>query len=201
LPGPNAGIVQQCGRIGNWYTFNDGDSKQSPSATGPFGPFLTAAPPSGVSGYVRTWGTLSSAATGTPGKPHWGAGFGFDLADAADGTALPYDLKLLGYQGFSFWVRTETGNQLPTIVFQVITSETTTLADGAYPSFTLPSPAPGAWTKVIVPFTKLAQPVWTPPTERSAFDAATVETLQWSFNAGAQQEFGFDVEIGDVELF
>jgi hypothetical protein len=200
-PAANAAILEQCGRTGAWYTFNDGDSKQSPSSAGPFGPFLTAGPPGGVTGYVRTFGTLSAAATGTASKPHWGAGFGFDLADAADGTARPYDLKSSGYQGFSFWLRTGTENQLPAILFQVVTSETVGFNDGAYHSFTSPSPAPGAWTKVTVPFTKLAQPAWTAPAERVAFDPAAVETLQWSFNSAPQQTLGFDVQIAGVELF
>jgi hypothetical protein len=123
------------------------------------------------------------------------------LADAPDGTPRPYDLRSPGYQGFSFWLRTGTNNQLPSIVLQVITSQTASFADGAYHGFSSPAPAAGTWTKVSVPFTKLTQPSWTPAAERVAFDPAEVETVQWSLNSGAQQALGFDVEIGGVELW
>jgi hypothetical protein len=199
-PGPNASIVPQCGRNGTWYVFNDGASKQSPAADSAFGPFLTASPPNQVAGYVRTFGTLSVARTGTTAVPHWGAGIGFDLDDSGNAT-LPYDLKSGGYQGFSFWIRTDATNQVPSIVFAVPTAQTAAYVSGAYHETTFAAPAAGVWTKVTVPFASLLQPTWTVAAQRVAFDASAVETLQWSFDPGATQALGFDVSIGDVELY
>jgi hypothetical protein len=199
-PGPNASILPQCGRTGSWYVFNDGASKQSPSEAGAFGPFLTASPPNQVTGYVRTFGTLSEARTGTTAAPHWGAGIGFDLDDAGNAT-LPYDLKSSAYQGFSFWVRTGTTNQVASIVFAVPTAQTASYVSGAYHETTFAAPAAGVWTKVTVPFSTLLQPSWTVAAERVAFDTSAVETLQWNFDPGAAQALGFDVSIGDVELW
>jgi hypothetical protein len=196
-PAANASILPQCGRTGAWYVFNDGASDQSPNANGPFGPFLTSKPPSRSTGYVRTWGNLSEVSTGTPSSPHWGAGFGFDLDNT--GTALPYDVS--SYQGFSFWVRTGSSNQIPSTRFSVPTSETVSYADGAYHGFTFPAPAEGVWTEVNVPFTSLTQPSWTLPSEEVTFDQTAVLTLQWNFSSGGSEVLGFDVEIGEIEFF
>jgi hypothetical protein len=195
-PGPNASILPQCGRTGSWYVFNDGASDQTPNANGPFGPFLTSKPPSRATGYVRTWGNLSEASTGTSSSPHWGAGFGLDLDNT--GTALPYDVS--SYKGFSFWVRTGSSNQLQSIRFNVPTSETVSNADGAYNGFSFSTPAPGSWTKVSVPFTSLTIPSWALPSEEVPFDPTAVLTLQWNFSSGSDEVLGFDVEIGEIEL-
>ena len=184
-PGENATILPQCGRNGGWYVFNDGASVQSPALTGPFGPFLTDSPPNGASGYVRTWGTLSEASTSTSSQSHWGAGFGFDLDDNPDGTALPYSLE--AYQGFSFWFRTGQNNQITSIQFSVPTSQTVSYADGAYYGFAFSAPTAGAWVKVTVPFTIMTQPSGTPKSEVVPFDATAVLTLQWSFSSGGKQ--------------
>ncbi len=199
-PSPNATILPQCGRAGDWFVFNDGVSTQTPAAGAPFGPFLTATPPNQVTGYVRTRGTLSVAATATAAQPHWGGGLGFDL-HAENGAAVPYDVGSLGDHGFSFWVRVTAKNKIPSVHFYVQTAQTAGYADGAYYGYVFDVPPRGAWTKVSVAFTALVQPSWTPPAEHVPFDPTAVTGLQWSFESGAKQALAFDVAIGDVELW
>jgi hypothetical protein len=199
-PSPNASILPQCGRFGSWRVANDGASVQTPLAGAPFGPFLTETPPSGVVGYVRTWGTLSGTTTGVTTQPHWGALIGFDLSSST-GTAEPYDLQSAGYQGFSFWVRIGTTNQLASIVFDVPTSQTVHDSDGAFHSFTFTPPGPGAWTKISVPFTSLAQPWWTPANEIVAFDPSSAISVDWNFDSISTPGLIFDISIGDIELW
>jgi hypothetical protein len=179
---------------------NDGVSAQTPLAVAPFGAFLTDTPPNGVAGYVRTWGNLSGTTTGTSAQPHWGALIGFDL-DSLTGTAQPYDLQATGYHGFSFWIRIGATNQLSSIVFDVPTSETVQDSDGAFHGFTFTAPGPGAWTKISVPFTSLAQPTWTPASEIVAFDSSSAISVDWNFDSLTTPGLIFDVAIGDVELW
>jgi hypothetical protein len=179
---------------------NDGTSTQFPLAGGPFGPFASVTPPSGAKGYVRTWGTLAPVATETLDDPHWGAEIGFDL-DAPGGTPVPYDLSASGYQGFTFWVRTGTTNQLTPIWFDVPTRDTISYTDGAFHSFAFAAPAPGVWTQITVPFTSLTQPTWTPAAERVAFDPTAAISVQWNFDSAASASVAYDVSIGDVELW
>jgi hypothetical protein len=199
-PGLNASILPQCGRSGTWRVANDGVSAQTPLADVPFGAFLTDTPPNGVTGYVRTWGSLSGTTTETSAQPHWGADIGFDL-DAASGTAQPYDLRATEYQGLSFWVRIGATNQLSSIVFNVPTSQTLHDSDGAFHGFTFTAPGPGTWTKVSVPFASLVQPAWTPATEIVAFDPSAAISVEWNFDSLTTPGLIFDVAIGDVELW
>jgi hypothetical protein len=198
--GSDAQILSQCGRGGPWYSFNDGASTQSPSPSGSFGPFLTTNPPAQAHGYVRTWGTLSVGVTGFPGQSHWGAGIGFDI-NSASGTSDPYDATAGGYQGLSFWILAGSANKVTTLQFLVPTSETAAYTDGAYHAFTVNVPAPGAWTKVTIAFTSLAQPPWTVVNERVPFDASAIVTLQWNLSPADRQALPFEVSIGDVELW
>jgi hypothetical protein len=199
-PSPNASILPQCGRSGSWRVANDGVSAQTPLEGAPFGAFLTDTPPNGVTGYVRTWGSLSGTTTGTSAQPHWGALIGFDL-DALTGTPQPYDLQATGYQGFSFWMRIGATNQLSSIVFDVPTSDTVNDSDGAFHAFTFTPPGPGAWAKISVPFTGLAQPWWTPANEIVAFDPSSAISVEWNFDSITTPGLIFDVSIGDVELW
>jgi len=199
-PSPNASILPQCGRSGSWRVANDGASAQTPLEGVPFGAFLTDTPPNGVTGYVRTWGSLSGTTTGTSAQPHWGADVGFDL-DTAAGTAQPYDLQATGYQGLSFWVRIGATNQLSAIVFDVPTSQTVHDTDGAFHGYTFTAPGPGTWTQISVPFTSLVQPLWTPPSEIVPFDPSSAISVEWNFDSLTTPGLIFDVAIGDVELW
>ena len=186
----SASIVTQCGRIGGWYTFADPTSTQVPAAGDPV-PRSTTSPPTGVTGYVETIGSLSN-------EQVYGAGIGFDL-DAPSGTPEAYDVTLYSYTGISFWLRvgTETTPQ-PVILFQVLDATTAATENGEYYfQAELQTPSAGVWTQYSFLWSQLAQDIAT----ESSLDVTSLMALQWQFNGstpGTAQPF--DIAIGDIEF-
>jgi hypothetical protein len=89
-------IITCPGRVGHWYTYNDGSAAgtQFPASGGVFTP--TAIP-----GGRGT--SLHAARTTGSGFTTWGAGMGFHLNEGTLGTRLLYDAS--GHTGFSFWAK------------------------------------------------------------------------------------------------
>jgi hypothetical protein len=82
------------GRVGQWYTFNDGTGVQTPP------PGVTANPsriPGGRGASRFAMHTFGLGCTG------WGDGIGLNLNNASDASITPYDAS--GYSGIRFWVR------------------------------------------------------------------------------------------------
>jgi hypothetical protein len=82
------------GRIGQWYTFNDGTGTQTPPPSTTVDP----TPIAGGRGASRlAMHTFGDGCTG------WGDGLGVNLNTSQDGSIGPYDAS--GYSGITFWSR------------------------------------------------------------------------------------------------
>lgn len=177
---PDEEIPMVDGRVGFWFTFNDGtlDGMQTPTPGG-FQPSGEGAD-----------GTAYSARTFGSGFGEWGAGLAVSLNNNFDGNC-PYDGST--YDGLSFWAR-GTG----TVRFMVVTRATAPEPMGGScdpmamqcddhhgVSITL-SPE---WTLHQVAWSDLAQQGWGAPAD---FDAADLTELQWQ--SPEDQPFDFSID-------
>ena len=87
-------ICLEEGRIGQWYTFNDGTGTQMPPAS----TTMDATPIAGGRGASHL--AMHTSGNGCTG---WGDGLGLNLNTPPDGAIAPYDAS--GYSGISFWAR------------------------------------------------------------------------------------------------
>jgi hypothetical protein len=111
-------LRQGTGRVGVWYTFNDGLGTQQPAPMQPGTPIIPEAIPGGRASSIRAMHTVGT------GFDDWGAGIGFDLA--FDGTTYGvYDAG--GYGGIRFWARSDINS---TIFVRISTACTTSIAYG-----------------------------------------------------------------------
>jgi hypothetical protein len=188
----DAAILSTCGRTGAWFVVNDGVTTQTPAAGGSFGPFQTSAPPSGAAGYVRTFGQLAASASST-----WGCDIGFNLNATSTSTGT-YNAK--AYSGVSFWLKPGASNTVTTYLFEVATSQTYMLSDGAYALVARTTPPAGVWTNIEVRWTDLAPAPWATTSEAAiAFDPSQIVRIQWELASGSTSE-PFDLSIGEVQF-
>ena len=82
------------GRIGQWYTFNDGTGAQMPPEAG------KAAPARISGGRGASHFAMHTFGHGCTG---WGDGLGLSLNTESDASVAPYDAR--GYSGIKFWTR------------------------------------------------------------------------------------------------
>jgi Carbohydrate binding domain (family 11) len=179
-------ILTQGGRIGAWFTFNDGTAAgtQTPLAGSAFLPTVI---PGGR-------GTSAHAAeTHGSGFTVWGSGMGFDLNNS--GTAK-HAYSVAGFTGLAFWAHGTPAS----IRVNVLTTETTPTASGGTCTLTC-SDNYGAtldlgsgWVQYVVPFTSLMQQGWGTPV---AFDPTAVLSVQFQVT----QNNTFDVWIDDIGLY
>jgi hypothetical protein len=187
----NAAILTTCGRTGSWYVVNDGLTTQTPAAGASFGPFDTSSPPNGAFGYVRTFGQL---ATGTSA---WGCNVGFNL-NATPTSTGSYSARM--YSGVSFWMKPSSSNTVSTYLFEVPTTQTYNLADGAFALVARVTPPTGVWTNVQVHWTDLAPAPWASASEAAiAFDPSQIIRIQWELASGSTAE-SFDISIGEIQF-
>jgi hypothetical protein len=179
--GAVAGVLQQCGRSGSWFTFHDPNATQVPNQ-GQSVPISTAMPPNGVLGYVETTGTLDASG--------YGVGIGVPLNGGN-----PYNAAQYGYAGISFWIW--SAGAVPTIYFQVPDTNTAATQSMEYYFETSITPPARTWTKYSIAWSDLSQAAGSQP----SVDTRGIVVLQWQIKAtpgsGAQS---FDIAIGDIEF-
>ncbi|APR85782.1 Hypothetical protein A7982_11131 [Minicystis rosea] len=178
-------ILSQGGRIGSWYTYNDGTTSgmQTPLAGGMFAPELI---PGGH-------GTSTKAArTHGMGFTTWGAGMGFDLHNTGT-TKSAYDVS--AFKGVAFWAKGEPG----TIRFKALTSATVAFAEGGLctavcgDSHGAIVPLTSDWVQITIPFTSLTQEGW-----GTQEDWNPMQVLSIQFQSGAVP---FDFWVDDIGFY
>ncbi|WP_437642591.1 CIA30 family protein [Sorangium sp. So ce854] len=179
------------GRVGYWYTFNDGtegatqEPPPDPEGTGETPFTMTALEPArGQSMYAaRSWGS---------GFETWGAGFGFDL-NSPEGAKAPYDAS--AYTGITLWAK---GTTSATVMISdpgtdpeggVCTDE----CDKWQKSLALTE----EWQQFTIPFADLKQGGWGTPAGTDQIDATKLYSIQ--FQVGTDPEF--DVYIDDLAFY
>jgi hypothetical protein len=186
MAGGTPSILMQGGRVGTWYTYNDGSATgtQTPAMSTACDPVVIAG---GYCGFTRAQNTFGSGFT------TWGAGIGFDLDNTGVGSRKPYNAS--AFTGIAFLAH--GSNQ---VRFNVTESATIPTAQGGTCT-TNCSDAHGteisltaAWVQYVVPFSTLAQVGWG---TKAAFDPATILSVQFQ----VVQNTSFDFYIGDIGFY
>lgn len=174
-------IPEADGRVGYWYTFNDGVGMQLPA---PNGPFLPDATSNGFPGSAHARRSQGAA------FPSY-AGFGFDLNNRS-GQRLTYDAS--AYEGVVLWVR---GNVSLRVMFPTRATAPTNQGGDCTAlcndSFGVDLPASEQWREQAVSFASLRQRV---PSD-AAFDPKTLLGVAFAVPPGAQ----FDVWVDEIGFF
>jgi hypothetical protein len=181
-----AAILTQGGRIGAWYTYNDGTAAgvQTPAAHAKCTPELI---PGGYCGSTRAQHTSGS------GFAQWGAGIAFDLNGAVMGSPMPYDVS--AFTGIVFSAR-----GTPTVRFMVTEMATIPVAQGGSctskcsDSYGTSVALGSAWAQYAIPFSSLKQIGWG---TQVAFQPKTVLSVLFQV---AQYE-SFDLWITDIGFY
>lgn len=183
-------IIQQEGRGGSWYSYNDGTAGGSQTPSG------TQSPASGgVEG-----SDMCSAMTMGSGFTEWGSGVGFDLIN--DGTAPkePYDASV--HSGVAFWVRGDAAD----VRFNVLMPGVLPESEGgtcvpSSPEAADCSDAHGVvisvtdeWQQYSIDFTSLTQGGWGQPV---AFDSGTIMSMHWYI----PQDQDFELALDDIGFY
>jgi hypothetical protein len=188
-------ILPSQGRMGGWYTYNDGSGgTQIPEPM-----------------------TLSSAATIPEGSrcqsffafhtvgggfTKWGAGVGILLAPPTDtGAKQPYDAS--AFAGVAFWIRLgDSGPVSASVRFNMTTAQTSPEGGGCDPAvasgptachdhFGVQLMLAPFWTRVIIPFSQLSQQGWGRASP-VGFDRGQLLDIQFQVTAGAPFDFWID---------
>jgi hypothetical protein len=197
---PLSGRLPACeGRIGSWYTSNDGDplTVQTP-AVSQIVPYTNP----GANGSAHSIRTYGSCAPYDPiAKAQWGAGLAFDL-DNPGGTAtskIGYDASGRGYRELSFWARLgETPGASPTVSVQFNDINTDPSGgkcsgSGCYDAYYVSIALTRTWTQYKVYWSQLTtRGGWGLP--NLPFASNGIVQVQWSFASGTT----FDMYIDDV---
>ncbi|MCX4240805.1 hypothetical protein [Paraliomyxa miuraensis] len=182
---PDDEIPNHDGRVGYWFTYNDGTpaAMQTP-VPGSFQPSVGGAA-----------GTGYSAGTSGQGFVSWGAGMGVKLNNDFSGDC-PYDAS--SYDGITFWGR---GN-VP-VRLLVTTRATHPIAQGGTcdpgmgqcaDHFGINLVLGPMWQEHTVEWGDLLQQGWGIP---AAFDPGQIIEVQWQVSPGQV----FDVQIDELQLW
>ncbi|MGK3960662.1 carbohydrate binding domain-containing protein [Sorangium sp. So ce118] len=188
-------ILAEGGRVGYWYTFNDGTAaaKQNPppdpEGTGetPF-TMTELAPARGQSTTaVRSWGS---------GFEEWGAGFGFDL-NSPEGAKAAYDAS--AYTGITFWAKVGAGSikSATVMISDPGTDQEGGVCTDECDKWQKTLPLTEEWQQFTIPFVELKQGGWGTPAGTEQIDATQLYSIQ--FQVGVAPEF--DVYIDDLGFY
>jgi hypothetical protein len=176
------------GRIGSWYTYNDGKgTNQVPSPSGDFTP--EAGGPEGSEFYAHTTGS---------GYTEWGAAMAFDLKAPAD-TKSPWDasaftgIKLQAKGNTTIFVGLASMAVVPTDEGGDCTPSTMEgkeCDDAHGKSLVLTS----EWKEYEIPFAGLMQGGWGLP---ATFDPAQLANIRFEIAEGVD----FDVAVDNVSFY
>lgn len=181
----SSNILQQGGRVGAWYTYNDGTAgaTQTPMAGGPF---LPEAIPGGRDG------STEAAHTSGMGFTTWGSGMGFDLHN--DGI-VKQAYSVAGLTGIAFWAKGSPS----TIRFKALILGTVPVAEGGEctkvcgDSHGAVIALTGEWQQFVIPFSTLKQQNWGTP---APWDPASVLSIQFQAAVGS-----LDFWVDDIGLY
>ncbi|WP_437567241.1 hypothetical protein [Sorangium sp. So ce542] len=188
-------ILAKGGRIGYWYTFNDGTegaTQNPPPDTEGTGenPFTMTAldSPRGRSIFAaRSWGS---------GFEVWGAGLGFDLLNSPEGAKAAYDAS--AYTGITFWAKIGAGS---TASASVTISDRSTdpaggvcsdLCDAWQESLSLTE----EWQQFTLPFADMNQGGWGDVASTDQLDATQLFSIRFQ----VYPESYFDLYIDDISF-
>jgi hypothetical protein len=182
----SGGIIQQGGRSGSWFTYNDGTDGgvQTPPAGGPCLPALI--PDGGHCGSLHAMHTYGDGFT------NYGVGIGFDLNHTA-GTRMPYDVHT--YTGIVF-----SGMGPQAVQVQIVEQATAPASQGGNCTgtcgdhFFLGVVFPAGWKQIKVPFSMLKQSGWG---TMATWDPTTVLAVQIAVNPAP----AFDYWIDDIGFY
>ncbi|AUX28402.1 MULTISPECIES: hypothetical protein [Sorangium] len=195
-------ITETGGRLGHWYSYNDGTGTQSPpvyTEEVPVG-FVPEAlmPPRGES-------TMAMHTFGS-GFTEWGAGVGFAL-NGEDMQVFPYDAS--AYAGIAFWAK--LGDPDAEATMKVSVSDRVSEPAGGICDEAAGSGEPNRcfdhwfytahlgteWAQVVIPFEELTREGWGAEPDAQAVDVAGLYVIEFRF---AQDE-DFDVYVDDVSFY
>lgn len=197
LDDDDAAIHEVEGRIGAWFSYNDGTSdSQQPSPNGVFTPSPGGA--AGTDFYAGSKGDSYS---------EWGAGFGFDINNtgvdgpSGEGEKKPYDASK--YTGIRFHAKGNVPVRVGILVWDVVENtygggctppaEPTLLEDcgdshGKQISLT------GDWKEYRIPFEGLRQGDWGLPAD---FNPASITSIHFDI----EKDVTFDVGIDQLGFY
>ncbi|WP_437730776.1 hypothetical protein [Sorangium sp. So ce1335] len=198
----NGAIEEAGGRVGYWYSFNDGTGTQAPpvyTEEMPVG-FLPEElmPPRGQS--TMAVHTLGSGFT------QWGAGVRFSL-NRPDTAVLPYDAS--AYAGIVFWAKLGDAGAVPTMTVSI--SDTVSQPAGGicdesagegdpdrcFDHWSHVASLGAEWSQVVIPFEGLAREGWGAEPAAQAIDLAALYAIEFRFGQGEV----FDVYIDDIGFY
>jgi hypothetical protein len=178
-------IPQTKGRVGAWYTYNDGTTAgmQTPTAGKPFVVDLA-----GFAG--------KCARTNGSGFTVWGAGMGVDLNN--NGTSAKGVWNASAYTGVTFMAKSTSPFRV-----KVLIPATTPTAEGGTctgagcgNNHGFIVPASPSWTSVSVPFSSLMQETWA-DANPATFSNAAIIGIQFQVTKDAN----FDVAIDNLGFY
>ncbi|WP_438034916.1 hypothetical protein [Sorangium sp. So ce204] len=197
----DSAIDEAAGRVGYWYSFNDGTGTQTPpiySDENPAGfiPEALAEPRGESTMAMHTFGS---------GFTEWGAGFGFAL-NGPDGGLLAYDAS--AYSGIVFWAKLGDADAATTMKVN-ITDKTSDPAGGicdesgedvANPCFddwSSTARLGTAWAPVVISFEQFARGGGDAEPTGAGIDLTGLFAIEFGFTEGQD----FDVYIDDVGFY
>ena len=202
-------IPNNCGRVGAWFTYNDGAGTQYPAPIGDAGgnPFVPSLIPNGGRGTslyaAHTYGSNFTVY----------AGMGVTLNGLPGSASAPYDAAAQGYTGFKFYAMlgTTIGAQSLIEVNAVdkysspygglcnpnVTNGPTQCSDHPRMAVSLST----AWTLVTVPFNKMMRGGWGYG-GFNALDTTGIYTIGFEDNTETlnPEPFTFDIWIDDISF-
>ncbi|WP_437522156.1 carbohydrate binding domain-containing protein [Sorangium sp. So ce726] len=187
-------ILAKGGRVGYWYTFNDGSEGATqtpppdPEGTGEEPFTMTALEP------ARSQSTYAARSWGE-GFETWGAGFGFDL-NSPEGAKASYDAS--AYTGITFWAKLGAGSG--TSVTVLISDPGTDPTGGSCSecdAWQKSLPVTEEWQQFTIPFADLKQGGWGDAAGTDQIDATKLYAIQFQIGIAPK----FDLYIDDLGFY
>ncbi|MDC0677680.1 carbohydrate binding domain-containing protein [Sorangium atrum] len=187
-------ILAKGGRVGYWYTFNDGSEGATqtpppdPEGTGEEPFTMTALEP------ARSQSTYAARSWGE-GFETWGAGFGFDL-NSPEGAKAAYDAS--AYTGITFWAKLGPGSG--TSVTVLISDPGTDPTGGSCSecdAWQKSLAVTEEWQQFTIPFADLKQGGWGDPAGTDQIDATKLYAIQFQIGIAPK----FDLYIDDLGFY
>ncbi|WP_437807507.1 hypothetical protein [Sorangium sp. So ce1078] len=195
--GDNA-IDDAGGRLGYWYSFNDGTGTQTPAVSTEEAPveFLPEALTP-----AREQSTKAVHTSGS-GFTMWGAGVGFDFSSAETGKEA-YDAS--AYTGLVFWAKLGNADAVKSV--KVMISDRSTTPEGGicvegdeaaqcHDNWAKTVTLSDEWQAFVIPFEDLKQGGWGAPPATETIDTAAIYSLQFQTDKGTE----FDYYIDDISF-
>jgi hypothetical protein len=179
-------IIETSGRVGFWYTINDGTGVQDP--------FPEFVPSEGGAG-----GSAFSARTTGSDFTDWGAKLGLDLNQETEGdVVLGYDVS--GHTGIRFWARGDVQVRAvivsASVLDEALGGRCVPAEDSACDDhYGTPVALTGEWEEYELDFSEMAQVGWG---QELPLDLSSALAIEFEI---ATNVASFDIAIDDVALY